>query len=72
MIVVPLPRGEDFPANFSIAAEFFQLTIGNRVGEGVATRTVNSFIAVSNLGNIIVTTFTFARGKALINPIFSV
>jgi len=61
MIVVPLPRGEDFPTNFSIAAEFFQLTIGNHVGKVVATRTVHSFIAISNLGNIIVTTFTFAR-----------
>jgi hypothetical protein len=68
MIVVPIPRGENFDGSFSIVTDFFQLTIGQRSGQKAATRLLNSFIAISSLGNIIITTFTAARGKS--QPVF--
>lgn len=64
MIVVPFPRdGKGFPDDFSIVNQFFLLTIGQIGGEKSARKTVNFFLAFSSLGNIIVTTFTAARGK---------
>ncbi|KAH8810834.1 amino acid permease-domain-containing protein [Xylogone sp. PMI_703] len=53
--------GVEFPDSFSIASQFFQLTIGRRFGGKAAARIMDAFIAISNLGNVFVTTFTFAR-----------
>jgi hypothetical protein len=65
LIVVPLPRGKNFDDSFSLVNQFFLLTIGRSCGPKAAARIVNSFLAFSSLGNIIVTTFTAARGKSL-------
>ncbi|KAH8758173.1 amino acid permease-domain-containing protein [Hyaloscypha sp. PMI_1271] len=63
MIVVPLPRRGEFPSDFSVIGEFFKLTIGKAWTERNALVLMNTFLAVSSLGNVIVTTFTAARVK---------
>ena len=45
------------------AQAFFQRTFGQLSGDvRVGQRTLNAFMAISSLGNIIVVTFTAARG----------
>ena len=64
MIVVPLPRHGPFPDDFSVIGEFFKLTIGKAWTEKNALILMNICLTISSLGNVIVTTFTAARGRS--------
>lgn len=60
-IVVPL---EDQLNDVDVASTFFEYTFGtvSSTGNKVAPRVLAAFMAVSSLGNIIVMTYTAARG----------
>ncbi len=61
-----IPKKELFTYGLDLGMRFFQLTLGRA---GVSDHQLQiiwpSFKAVSALGNLIVTTFTAARGKAI-------
>jgi amino acid transporter len=61
MIVVP----KDQQLNGNVAEVFIQLTLGrvSKYGAAHATEILNAFMAVSSLGNVIVSTYTAARVK---------
>lgn len=61
MVVVPKAVQLD-PAN-NVALEFFRLTYGTIAnGSAEPNRVLSAFMAVSSFGNIVVMTFTAARG----------
>jgi hypothetical protein len=61
MIVVPAQS----QVNGNVPEQFFQLTFGrvSSYGDQSAARIVNALMAVSGLGNIVVFTYTAARGE---------
>jgi hypothetical protein len=61
MIVVP---AQD-QVNGNVAEQFIRLTLGrvSSYGDQHAAEILNAFMAVSSLGNVIVSTYTAARGK---------
>lgn len=63
MIVVPIPQDANFTNGETVVAQFFKLTIGRAWTEKRAVQLMNACLAVSSLGNVIVTTFTAARVK---------
>ncbi|KAI9642690.1 hypothetical protein NHQ30_008421 [Ciborinia camelliae] len=63
MIVVPLPQDGNFIDGETVIEQFFKLTIGQAWNERRAIQLMNACLAVSSLGNVIVTTFTAARVK---------
>ncbi|ESZ89783.1 hypothetical protein SBOR_9834 [Sclerotinia borealis F-4128] len=63
MIVVPIPKDGNFTSGKSVVEEFFRLTIGQAWNEGRSIQLMDACLAVSSLGNVIVTTFTAARVK---------
>jgi amino acid transporter len=59
MIVVP----KDDQLNGNVALSFIQLTFGSLSGDdNQSQRILSAFMAVSSFGNIVVMTFTAARG----------
>jgi len=61
-----IPKEELFTYGLDVGARFFQLTLGRA---GVSNRQLQkiwpAFKAISALGNLIVTTFTAARGSGI-------
>lgn len=67
MLVVPFAYQVRTDPNLpkpDVASEFFRLTIGTISGNNntVGPQTLDAFMAVSSLGNILVMTYTAARG----------
>ena len=70
MLVVPW-QGVVQPNAASTAEQFFTATYGQLGGgnhKEAGVRTLNAFLAISSFGNIVVNTFTAARGKFSILP----
>ncbi|KAJ8059581.1 hypothetical protein OCU04_011236 [Sclerotinia nivalis] len=63
MIVVTIPQDGTFLNGETVIEQFFQRTIGQAWNERRASQLMDACIAVSSLGNVIVTTFTAARVK---------
>lgn len=63
MIVVVVPQNGDFPDGDTVVEQFFRRTIGQAWNERRASQLMDACLAVSSLGNVIVTTFTAARVK---------
>src|SRR5690348_14819072 len=63
MIVVEVPQNGDFPDGDTVVEQFFRRTIGQAWNERRASQLMDACLAVSSLGNVIVTTFTAARVK---------
>ncbi|KAB8300866.1 hypothetical protein EYC80_002794 [Monilinia laxa] len=63
MIVVPIPQDANFRNGETVIAEFFKRRIGRVWTERRAIQLMDACLAVSSLGNVIVTTFTAARVK---------
>ncbi|KAF7896513.1 hypothetical protein EAF00_006527 [Botryotinia globosa] len=63
MIVVVVPQDGNFPDGESVVEQFFKRTIGQAWNERRASQLMDACLAVSSLGNVIVTTFTAARVK---------
>jgi hypothetical protein len=58
-----IPKSELF-SGIDVGARFFQLTIGKAINNpSLSIRFFNGLKAVSGIGNIILVTFTAARGK---------
>jgi hypothetical protein len=67
MVVVPASVQMDPKLDVNVAQEFFQRTIGHvSSDEALPEKILAAFMAISSLGNIIVMTFTAARGKQII------
>lgn len=63
MIVVTIPQDGSFKDSDPIVEQFFKRTIGQAWNERRAGQLMDACLAVSSLGNVIVTTFTAARVK---------
>ncbi|CAD6445349.1 de1bd2df-e27b-4a2f-9748-9a3129b5dc9c [Sclerotinia trifoliorum] len=63
MIVVTIPQDGIFIDGETVIEQFFQRTIGQAWNERRASQVMDVCLAISSLGNVIVTTFTAARVK---------
>jgi hypothetical protein len=61
MKMIVVPKAVQLKQEISVAEAFFELTIGHES----ASRVLSGLMAFSSLGNIIVQTFTAARGSSI-------
>ena len=63
--MVPIDNTQLEKPDFDIARIFFERTFGTLSpgGNTIAVRVFNAFVAISSLGNVIVMTYTAARGE---------
>jgi hypothetical protein len=61
--MVVVPKADQLDPNNNVALEFFRLTFGTIAnGSAEPSRVLSAFMAISSFGNIVVMTFTAARG----------
>jgi fructose-specific phosphotransferase system IIC component len=61
--MVVVPKSDQLDPSKNVALSFFQLTFGAIAhGNAQPTRILSAFMAISSFGNIVVMTFTAARG----------
>jgi hypothetical protein len=66
--MVVVPKADQLNPKNNVALLFFQLTFGSlSKDDNQPLRILSAFMAISSFGNIVVMTFTAARGKT-INP----